>query len=67
MLHGTVPAINYTEKNIPYNPQPLMAQKAEFVVRMNHIPAEQRDIALAIYANPVVSKFAKLNAEQTAC
>ena len=67
MLHGSVPAINYTEKNIPYNPQPLMAQKAEFVARMNHIPAEQRDIALAIYANPVVSKFAKLNAEQTAC
>ncbi|HOY23441.1 MAG TPA: cytochrome C oxidase Cbb3, partial [Cellvibrio sp.] len=63
MLHGKVPAINYTEKNIPYDPQPLATQKAEFVARMNEIPAEQRDIALAIYANPVVSKLAKLNAE----
>ena len=67
ILHGKVPLINYTEKNIPYDPQPLAAQKAEFVARMNEIPAEQRDIALAIYANPVVSKLAKLNVEPAAC
>lgn len=67
ILHNKVPVINYTEKNIPYDPQPLALQKAEFVARMNKIPAEQRDIALAIYANPVVSKLAKLNAEPVAC
>jgi len=67
ILHGTVPVINYTENNIPYDPQPLAPQKAEFMARINEIPAEQRDIALAMYANPVVSKLAKLNAEPIAC
>lgn len=67
ILHGVVPAINYTEKNIPYDPSLLADQKAAFIARMNQIPVEQRDIALAIYANPVVSKLAKLNAELDAC
>jgi hypothetical protein len=67
ILHGVVPGVNYTEKNIPYDPSSLADQKAAFIARMNLIPAEQRDIALAIYANPVVSKLAKLNAEPSAC
>jgi hypothetical protein len=67
ILHGTVPVVDYTEKNIPYDPAPLVEQKAEFVVRMNEIPVEQRDIALAIYANPVVSKLTKSSDAQVAC
>jgi hypothetical protein len=67
ILHGTVPVVDYTEKNIPYDPAPLVEQKAEFVVRMNEIPVEQRDIALAIYANPVVSKLTKSSVAQVAC
>jgi hypothetical protein len=67
ILHGVVPEINYTEKNIPYDPAPLAEQKIEFIARMNQIPFERRDIALAIYANPVVSKLARLNAEQKTC
>lgn len=67
ILHGVVPAVNYTEKNIPYEPTALAEKKAEFIARMDKIPAEQREIALAIYANPVVSKLAKLNVEQDAC
>jgi hypothetical protein len=57
MLYNEVPAVNYTEKQIPYDPNVLAEQKAEFAARMETIPAEHRDIALAIYANPVVSKL----------
>ncbi|MET0356377.1 MAG: 1-acyl-sn-glycerol-3-phosphate acyltransferase [Cellvibrio sp.] len=64
ILHGVIPAVNYTEKNIPYDPSVLAEKKAEFLARMNEIPAEQRDIALAIYANPVVSKLTKQNPAQ---
>ncbi|RYY04289.1 MAG: cytochrome C oxidase Cbb3 [Gammaproteobacteria bacterium] len=64
ILHGVVPSINYTEKNIPYDPSVVVEEKAAFVARMDAIPAEQREIALAIYANPVVSKLAKLKPEQ---
>jgi len=59
ILHGVIPAVNYTEKNIPYDPSVLTEQKAEFLARMDGIPAEYRDFALAMYANPVVSKLAK--------
>ena len=58
IVHGKIPAVAYTEKQIPYDPAALVEQKAAFVARMNDIPAEQRDIALAAYANPVVSKLA---------
>ncbi|HTF95280.1 MAG TPA: 1-acyl-sn-glycerol-3-phosphate acyltransferase [Cellvibrio sp.] len=59
MLHGTVPKVNFSAKNIAYNPAPLAAERAEFEARINAIPAEQREIALGIYANPVVSKLAE--------
>jgi len=59
ILHGVAPAVNYTEKNIPYDPSSLSEQKAEFLARMDSIPAEYRDLALAMYANPVVSKLAR--------
>ena len=57
IVHGKVPAVNYTDKHIPYSPAQLAEQKAAFIARMNEIPAEQRDIALVAYANPVVSKL----------
>jgi len=58
MVYGKIPKVTYTEKNIPYNPSVVADKKAAFVARINSIPKEQRDIALAIYANPVVSKLA---------
>lgn len=59
MLHGTAPKVKYSAKNIDYDPAPLAAARAEFEARINNIPAEQRDIALGIYANPVASKLAE--------
>lgn len=58
MLHGKVPAVNYGAGNTPYDPEKLRVEKAEFETRINHIPSEQRAIALGIYANSVVSKIA---------
>lgn len=59
MLHRAAPKVNYSAKNIAYDPAPLAAERAEFEARMNAIPAEQREIALGIYANPVVNKLAE--------
>ncbi len=67
ILHGKVPHVNYTDKNIPYDPAAVSEQRAAFVARMNEIPAEYRDIALGIYANPVVSKLTKPAAESAEC
>jgi hypothetical protein len=58
LLYKTIPAVNYTHQQIPYEPSILVAEKAQFIERIKNIPAEQREIALAIYANPVVSKLA---------
>jgi hypothetical protein len=57
MLHGNVPTVNYGVNNTPYDPATLSAEKAAFAQRMNAIPEGQREIALGIYANPVVSKL----------
>lgn len=61
ILHGKVPAVKYGADNTPYDPAKLSAEKAEFEVRMNAIPNGQREIALGIYANPVVSKLSNLS------
>ncbi len=58
MLYGKVPAVTYGADGIPYNPEKLREEKAEFEARINNIPSEQREIALGIYANSVVSKIA---------
>ncbi len=58
MLYGKVPLVNYTDQQTPYNPEALAQQKAEFVARIEALPSEQRDIALGIYANPIVAKLA---------
>ena len=58
MLYGKVPEVKYGVNNTPYDPALLATEKAEFELRMNHIPSGQREIALGIYANAVVSKIA---------
>jgi hypothetical protein len=58
LLYKTVPPVNYTHQQIPYDPSILTAEKTEFIDRIKSIPPEHREIALAIYANPVVSKLA---------
>lgn len=58
MLYGKTPAVNYTDKQIPYDPVVLADQKIEFGARINAMPPEHREIALAIYANSIVSKLA---------
>lgn len=60
MLYKKVPAVNYTEKNIPYDPAPLVQERADFEARINAMPAEHREIALGIYANPVRNKLGEL-------
>ncbi len=56
-LYGALPEVNYSAKEIPFVAQDLAAQRAVFAQRMAQIPAEYRDIALAIYANPVKGKL----------
>lgn len=57
MLHNQVPKVNYSDKQLPFNPDKLVAERQAFELRINAIPSEYRDIALAIYANPVLSKL----------
>lgn len=60
MVYGKAPAVVYSAQNIPFDAAALAEEKAAFAARMGAIPAEYRDIALNIYANPVVSKLAAL-------
>ena len=55
ILYGKVPEVKYTHQQVPYDPILLADQKAAFVARMSAIPVEHRDIALGIYANPIVA------------
>jgi len=57
-LYKKVPAVLYTDKQIPYDPTSLAAEKTEFNARIDAMPEEHREIALGIYANPVVSTLA---------
>lgn len=57
MLHGTVPKVNYSDKNIPFVPEKLGEQRQQFELRMQAIPTEYRELVLAMYANPVLSKL----------
>lgn len=56
-LHNRVPPVNYSDKNTAFNPDDLVQQRRIFDQRMMAIPPEHRAIALAMYANPVVSKL----------
>lgn len=57
MLHGKTPKVNYTDKNIPFVPEKLAEQRQQFEARLQAIPAEYRELVLAMYANPVLSKL----------
>jgi Acyltransferase len=57
MLFNKIPDVKYSDKQIVYNSAALVEEKAAFVARMQAIPEEHREIALAIYANPVKSKL----------
>ena len=57
MLHGTVPKVNYSDKNVPFVPEKLGEQRQQFELRMQAIPTEYRELVLAMYANPVLSKL----------
>ena len=52
-----MPAVSYGADNTPYDPTAVNEARASFEARMEAIPKEHRDIALGIYANPVVSKL----------
>jgi len=56
-LYGTIPAVNYTEKNIPFSLDGLEQEQQSFEQRLEAIPAEHRELVLAMYANPVLSKL----------
>lgn len=57
MLHGKTPKVNYTEKNIPFVPEKLAEKRQQFEARVQAVPAEYRELVLAMYANPVLSKL----------
>lgn len=57
MLYKQIPVVKYSAQQIAYDPQKLQQEKAEFVARIDAMPEEHREIALAIYANPVKSKL----------
>lgn len=57
MLHGKAPKVNYTDKNIPFVAEDLREKYQQFELRMQSIPTEYRELALAMYANPVLSKI----------
>lgn len=57
MLHGKTPKVNYTEKNIPFVPEKLAQKRQQFEARVQAVPAEYRELVLAMYANPVLSKL----------
>jgi Acyltransferase len=57
MLFNQIPDVKYSNKQIAYNPSELVEEKKVFIERMQAIPEEHREIALAIYANPVKSKL----------
>lgn len=57
MVYGKVPDVRYSDKNIPFAPEKLAEQRQQFETRLQAIPAEYRDLVLAMYANPVLSKL----------
>lgn len=56
-LYGKVPEVKYTEKNIPFVPEKIAESRQQFDLRLQAIPSEYRDLVLAMYANPVLSKL----------
>src|SRR5690606_29609485 len=57
VLHGEVPKVLYSDRQIPFDPVPLATKRQQFDLRMEAIPSEHRRIALEMYANPVAAKL----------
>ena len=57
LLHGSVPEVSYSSKNLPFTADTLPDKRSVFAARIQAIPAEYRDLVLAMYANPVLSKL----------
>jgi hypothetical protein len=59
-LHDELPRdLRYSSNHLPFDEKKLSAEKAEFEQRLAQIPSEQQAIFLAMYANPIVSKYPK--------
>lgn len=56
-LYGTQADVPVTSKHRVFNPDACQAQTLQFQQRLAAIPEAQRDIFLAMYANPVVNKL----------
>lgn len=57
-LYQKVPEVRVGAAQVVYDPAAYTSEKAAFNARIDAIPADERDIALAIYANPIVSQAA---------
>ncbi|MFT3929777.1 MAG: 1-acyl-sn-glycerol-3-phosphate acyltransferase [Spongiibacteraceae bacterium] len=68
ILHGTYPDLPCGAKHVPFREEEHREIQQIFAQRIDALPIEHRDYALAIYANPIVNKlnFAKANALSTA-
>lgn len=59
-LHGELPTdVRYSSAHLAFDATQLSAEKAEFEQRLAAIPTQQQAIFLAMYANPIVSKYHK--------
>lgn len=57
ILHGSYPDLPCGAKHAPFREEEHRAIQQIFAERIEALPAEHRDYALAIYANPIVSKL----------
>jgi len=56
-LHGSVPPVRYSSKQIQFDPEVVADLGKAFEAHMASIPAELRPLVLEMYANPVASKL----------
>ena len=57
LLHGSAPALPCGAEGQPFVAEQHRQIEEKFAVRINALPAAHRPYALAIYANPIVSKL----------
>jgi len=62
MLHGCYPPLPCGARHEAFRESEHAAIQAVFAQRIDALPAEHRSYALAIYANPIVSKLARAQA-----
>ena len=57
MLRGHPPKVRYSDQHLPFEPDELADEHAQFRQRIAALPQEHRRIALEMYANPVDAKL----------